>query len=791
MKKIITYFFNKDEEVFLYSIIKDPISTDSYIVGEIEDDDLKQIRERGIIAIIDEQKDNIRSNIYPNNTNDLFFPEKGLYSNVNFPFAFNTSYPHQSIPDFPDYFIITLNTPLLESYRQELNRLGVTISSKANKNNYVVLLTENVVSQLKELKYITDIEHYTAYDTDIDYVIKPLNPFSIDRNVVITNLPNPFSKKKNLRINELPMIGNIFSRNIFDVILHQKDDLSKLLNWLEQNQIKILGYSQLKIRIEITIQQMRAIDLVNNKFIRSLEEYLPPKLHNDLARQILKIDDVDQTKLKSISYKGEGQIIAVADTGIDETHPAFNGRIQGIKAWGRHNNSSDPNGHGTHVAASIVGTGDASLGTIKGTAPEARLFFQSILKSNNRLYLPVNLGDLFQEAYDENARIHNNSWGAIAKSRYTASSLEVDDFVWQHPDMLLIFSAGNDGKSIRNRNVPIGYTDLLSLGSPATSKNALTVGASRSTRTSGGYSNLTYGTVWQQSFPDNPTYQQNVSGNSQCMAAFSSRGPVDDERRIKPDIVAPGTDIASALSKDADLSDFCGIHPDFDQYAIMCGTSMSAPLVAGCAAIVREYLIKEHLHQPSAALLKAMLVNSTNLLSDPDANLVTLSGGSPPINLPYYHQGFGLLNMQKCIPDNNSDYKMSYVDSYTDDNLKLSKSGMRVTFQLTLYKPSWIKITMAYTDPPGRGLQNNVFILLSEDSSGEKWAGNHFMPRMLSVIDEISGVEIDQFNNVQTIHLTNTQSGSYKIKIIAHNLTHPGQDYSFVVISDDKNFSLI
>jgi serine protease AprX len=63
---------------------------------------------------------------------------------------------------------------------------------------------------------------------------------------------------------------------------------------------------------------------------------------------------------------------------------------------------------------------------------------------------------------------------------------------------------------------------------------------------------------------------------------------------------------------------------------------MATPLVAGCAALVREYYIKDRKHEPSAALLKATLINSTKWLRG--------QGSIAQHNrlLPNYHQGFDL-----------------------------------------------------------------------------------------------------------------------------------------------------
>src|SRR6185295_19835275 len=95
-----------------------------------------------------------------------------------------------------------------------------------------------------------------------------------------------------------------------------------------------------------------------------------------------------------------GEIVAVADTGLDDTHPDFQGRVAGIVARGRPGDSSDPHGHGTHVSGSVLGDGSASNGAVQGSAPRARLFFQSLLDKNGGLGgLPFLLGKLFAEAY--------------------------------------------------------------------------------------------------------------------------------------------------------------------------------------------------------------------------------------------------------------------------------------------------------------------------------------------------------------------------------------------------------
>jgi subtilisin family serine protease len=98
--------------------------------------------------------------------------------------------------------------------------------------------------------------------------------------------------------------------------------------------------------------------------------------------------------------------VAVADTGFDKgsitnVHPAFKGRVKKLYALGRPGKKDDPDGHGTHVAGSVLGDGLSSTeGPVRGTAPKARLVLQSVLDENDGLGgLPDDLNDLFRPPY--------------------------------------------------------------------------------------------------------------------------------------------------------------------------------------------------------------------------------------------------------------------------------------------------------------------------------------------------------------------------------------------------------
>jgi subtilisin family serine protease len=231
--------------------------------------------------------------------------------------------------------------------------------------------------------------------------------------------------------------------------------------------------------------------------------------------------------------------VAVADTGLDTgvndatMHADIRGRIKALIDRSNNGASDIYSGHGTHVAGSVLGNGSQSGGRFKGMAPEAQLVFQAVENSDGSLGgLPSDIKILFQQAYDQGARIHSNSWGSDVAGEYTIDSSNLDSFVWSHPNMLILMAAGNEGKDLNSN----GTIDLDSMSSPATAKNSLSVGASENNRpsfTDNYFASLENGHI---KFPGEPIKSDKMANNIEGLAAFSSRGPTDDGR-IKPDVV--------------------------------------------------------------------------------------------------------------------------------------------------------------------------------------------------------------------------------------------------------------
>jgi subtilisin family serine protease len=302
--------------------------------------------------------------------------------------------------------------------------------------------------------------------------------------------------------------------------------------------------------------------------------------------------------------------------------------------------------------------------------------------------------------------------------------------------------------------------DLGSIGSQSAAKNCITIGATESLRPD---FEPTYGELRPSSYPVDPINSDRQADNADGMAAFSSRGPTR-EGRIKPDVVAPGTCILSTLSRDvASPSKTFGKSTDplffFDS-----GTSMAAPLVAGCVAVLRETLVKNGTPQPTAALVKALLVNGA--VTVPGQYSPTEAGASPNNN-----SGFGRVDLagSVIIPatginagfGEGGPLTQGTSDMFTIEIPERSPQDVEAATGVTL------KITLVWTDPPGASLQNDLDLVVRA-ADGQERHGNMGTSN-----------QFDRVNNVEQVVWTGIPTGRAEIDIRAFRITAFPQPYAY------------
>jgi serine protease AprX len=732
-KNIIAYFMHEFERDAARNVMSDVTVTESFAVGSIDEAEIAGLRSQGLIV--------------QEMTTTTLTPLSGLSPAL----ATASRRAVDAAPPNVDFtrtniYTIHLAGPLLEEWRKQLDDLKVEIIESIGPQLYTAALVPAQFAQVRRLNFVTSVTIHTEAEK---------------------SPPVPKAKAGP------PIDPGVAQVVTYDIRLKSPADANVVLAWLQGREALVMGARGRKIRITLKENSPLLAEISDLPEVYQVMPYVPPQLSNDRARMLLGIDAPGNSVTTIVPFDGKGQIIGIADTGIDDQHPDFQGRFAGISALGRANDHSDTNGHGTHVAGSVGGDGTASGGAIRGVAPAARIFFQSIMDAEGKLGgLPWDLNDLFDEAYQAGARIHSNSWGADTLSQYTFNSIEADEFVDAHRDMTIVIAAGNEGTALKPFSAKPGFVDWLSIGSPATSKNSITVGASRTDRTSGGFSALTWNEFGPEKYPVAPIASQTVSGDPEAMAAFSSRGPCDD-RRIKPDVVAPGTDIVSTKSSRAPLKNFWGSFPGHGgRYAYMGGTSMATPIVTGCLALIRQFYVDTRGHAaPSAALLKATLVNSTRRLTGAD------SIADFPA-LPNFHQGFGCVNMKWAIPNSaEPTLKLEFLDTWNDNAQQFTATGQRRRYLITAGSARELRFCLAYTDLPARALQNNLNLVVQSLATNEKWTGNANLPMRLS--------PIDGDNNVEIVRIEAPPAGDFLIQIFAQNLLSvKGQDFALVVTGD-------
>ncbi|HWA67410.1 MAG TPA: S8 family serine peptidase [Mycobacteriales bacterium] len=259
------------------------------------------------------------------------------------------------------------------------------------------------------------------------------------------------------------------------------------------------------------------------------------------------------TKLAANGVDGSGVGVAVLDTGIDPI-PDFGSRlIGGVDFSGAGNPLQDSYGHGTFVAGLIAGSGASSAGAYPGEAPGANLVSIKVAGATGVTDVAKVIEGIAWAINNRAAygiKVLNMSLGEVPTGPTQLNPLDqAVESAWQ-AGITVVTSAGNSGPG------------QGTITSPGDDPDVVTVGALDDTATAGG-------------------------GNA-SVPAFSSEGPTSANGWLKPDLVASGRSVVSLRAPGSTIDQ---TYPSAEVGAanfVGSGTSFSAAITSGAAALVAE-----------------------------------------------------------------------------------------------------------------------------------------------------------------------------------------------------------
>ena len=206
---------------------------------------------------------------------------------------------------------------------------------------------------------------------------------------------------------------------------------------------------------------------------------------------------------------------------------------------------------------------------------------------------------------------------------------------------------------------------------------------------------------------------------------------------------------------------------------------MATPLVAGGAAVVRDYYEKAHNHSASAALVKATLINSADDMLDENND----GADDNDFPIPNGHEGWGRVNLA-----NATDGSHEFVEETTGLSTNGSASYQFPTDGNTTFKVSLVWSDYPSTEfvsaiifgvpleiSPGPNLVNDLDLEVTSPS-GVVYKGNNFSGGWT----QTDGTA-DRLNNVENVYIQSAEFGNWTVTVRGYNTPFGPQPYALVV----------